>query len=181
MREIRDKLRQLGLNVQFTLLIGDTDPETYILPALNRYEVQIPVQTIRKRQAMYVKQFAKRAVLEGLNASVISVAELGVNKPEKAVIFPEGWIVEEIKFLKWLFSSEGPYLNKFEFNDEELRAMAQAKFELYGEQGYIVEALTGGIVLQTERPWRLRTQMLQSTGASVAAIYPWIRGEELVK
>ena len=181
LRQIQDKLRQQGLNVQFNLLVGDTDPEAYVLPALKKYGEQIPIQMIRERQKEYVERFANRPALEELNATVVSVADLDISLPEKQMTFPKEWLSEEVGFLRWLFSNEGPYLGKFEFDDSELWAMAQKKFELYGEQGYVVEVLTGGIILQTERPWQLRTQMLQSTGASVAAIYPWIRSEELVK
>ena len=56
--------------------------------------------------------------------------------------------------------------------------MAVKKFQEYGKQGIIVEGMNL-VLLQTETPWLLRTQMLQSTGAYFPTIYPWVRSEEL--
>lgn len=85
----------------------------------------------------------------------------------------------EVDFLRKLFSTKGPYKGIFNIAEADLELMAKEKFRSYGEQGKLVQEIGGGILLQTETPWLLRTKMLKSGGSSFAAIYPWIRKEEL--
>ena len=136
-------------------------------------------QKLKERQTDYAISFEERAQNQfDINCECISLQDLGVSDIKNPEVTEEQ-LDSEVNFLKWLFGNEGPYKGIFPLSDRDYKWMTFKKFELYGSQGWIVTELMGGIVLQTETPWLLRTQMLQCTGAPVSAIYPWIRKEEL--
>lgn len=181
LKQIMSSLIKSGVPNKLTILIGDTDPQYYVLPVLReKFGITCDEQQFNARLERYAQRFAVRArVLLGDETEVYSLNSFAPS-PNKIPTIPPLELEQEIIFFRWLFSEKGPYKNRFELTDDDYRKMSEAKFKLYADQGWLVSDLTGGIILQTETPWLLRTQMLQSTGAPVCAIYPWIRKEELV-
>jgi len=179
-KEILWELNKAGVTPRLVLLNGDTDPRDYVLPVLERYGVSLDQEKFSEKISRYSESFRDRVKAEfGTMVELISLSELGDVSFGKQSIFTPEQIQVETQFLEKLFSKSGPYKGQFPLTSKELQWMAETKFETYGKQGWIASELTGGIVLQTETPWRLRTEMLQSAGAPIAAIYPWIRKEEL--
>ncbi len=182
-KSLRKDLMQIGLPTEVNLLIGDNDAEEYIFPFME--SLSLDMKLFRQRQKMYRIAFEERArVLFGENYSVWSLAENSVSAKDgrREPEISEKAMLKEIKFFKWLFSKEGPYEDSLSFSEDILRKMVRIKYAFYGAQGYFLEELLGGILLQTEGPgvWLERTMMLRCTGAkAIPAIYPWIRQEEL--
>jgi hypothetical protein len=179
MNDIIEDLRRAGISMKLNVISGDTDPQTYLFPVLSKRGIDIDPEGYSKRVKCYTKSLKeKMEKVWEKPVEVISMAELETDSFCLPVNITTDQIEQEIKFFGWLFSEDGPYKGIFNFSSSEIIEMVKRKFQLYGEQGWIVSKLMGGLVLQTETPWLLRTQMLKSTGAPVVAIYPWIRKEE---
>lgn len=177
-REIQNRFNEAKIPLNITVFIGDTDPKEYVLPALKRFGINIDTEVMAERSNRYFQDFSKRTKeLLGASTEVISLSKTGLNSVDQLQI-PDVQKLDEVKFLKWLFSPEGPYKGMFTLTDTELREMAIKKFKEYGKQGQFIKNYNS-ILLQTETPWLLRTQMLQCAGADFVAIYPWVRKEEL--
>ena len=169
-------LKQIGLQTRLYVIVGDTDPEYYVFPTVG---VDIDYDRYRERVRSYAESFAIRCErLFGRDCEIVSLSEIGLGEISIPQITDEQMSTER-EFFSWLFGKEGPYQGIYNVPTEDVVWMIKKKFELYGAQGWLVSELTGGIILQAETPWLLRTQMLKCTGAKVAAIYPWIRQEEL--
>ena len=175
-----NQLKDKNIKTKLTVLIGDTDPQNYVLPILeSKYQIKINTRAYQGRIKEYCQCYSQliQKQFPGIS-EVVSLSDLGsLEVPESAI--SQSQLEQETKFLTWLFSETGPYKNMFPLDPNDILQMVKAKFNLYGQQGWIISELTGGIILQTETPWLLRTQMLQSSGAPISAIYPWIRSEEL--
>jgi|GEM_PF-4245579 len=179
--KFRDELQKSGFVSEFTLFIGDNDPVEYVLPIISKFGVNLDVNTINNRLKLFAQSFQDRVNNTfGNGFNVISLSNLGEIEYTLPNISEQQRLTEK-EFFKWLFlSDEGPYKNLFPLTNQDFSLMVDKKFTLYGFQGYLVQDLADGILLQTETPWVLRTEMLKSTGAKFPTIYPWIRKEELI-
>lgn len=178
--DIKEKFQYIGIPLTFTLLIGDDDPQNYVLPCLSDCGVMVDNQKLSQRQALYKKSFEDRAKkLLGNTIDVVSLQELDYQCYPSPLDIPQDIQAPEERFLKRLFSKDGPYKGMFPLKASDITQMARLKIISNSRQGFIIQNLTGGILLQTETPWLLRTGMLKLAGANIAIVYPWIRKEEI--
>ncbi|KKS77699.1 MAG: hypothetical protein UV74_C0013G0115 [Candidatus Woesebacteria bacterium GW2011_GWB1_43_14] len=74
--KLRDDLRKLGIQTDIVIFLGDSDPNTYVLPILSKYGVVADQAKLNERQAQYAQSFESRAKsLLGEDVVVFSLAK----------------------------------------------------------------------------------------------------------
>jgi len=181
LKQIREKLLQSGVTSKLVIILGDTDLEDYFNLILEQNNIKLDKKLLRQREESYVSSFITRSQERLLSPiEVITWSEIQTLYADTITNIPETMIMQEAEAMKESYLRGRNYTNlEFNIPEQVFFDCAKRKITLYAKQGNAISDFGGGILLQTEMPWLLRTQMLKLSGADVSAIYPWIRQEEI--
>jgi hypothetical protein len=175
---MQNDLGSLGIDCEILLVIGDTDIQDYFQDVLKLGNIEMNYKKLIERQNQYCLSFTQRAGnILSIEPTVIKYGDYRQKSNTEVV---DLGLIEEVKSGMRIAYTQSKFFGgiNIPYDEKVFEKAAFGKISLYGQQGYIIEK-NGGLVLQTELPWLTSTRMLKSAGANIAAIYPWVRKEEL--